>query len=119
MGYSSHSDGKFSMATALMGLRTNLSYYDRVIPYTVFGLGFYKPSYSYTNAAGTGQDSLSPVLFGIHLGLGVDLEVTREIFFGAALTLHDVFGTDEPIPGGKVAVGGSFSSFLLHAGYTF
>jgi len=120
LGYSSHSNGQFSMATALLGLRTNLSYYDRLIPYTIFGMGFYKPTYSYENAANTGQDTISPVLFGVHLGFGVDLEITREVFFGAALTLHDMFGNNETIPGGgNLATGGTFTSFLLHAGYTF
>jgi hypothetical protein len=119
VGYSGHSNGKFSMASALFGLRTNLSYYDRLVPYSIFGLGFYKPSYSYLNASNTGEETLSPVLFGIHLGLGMDLIVTNEVFFGAGLTLHDVFGGDRDIPGGKISVGGTYTSFLLHAGYTF
>lgn len=119
LGYSSHSDGGFSMATALMGLRTNLSYYDRLIPYAIYGLGFYKPSYSYENASNTGQDSVSPILFGLHLGLGVDLEITHQIFFGAALTLHDVFGSEDQTPAGLISTGGTFASFLLHAGVTF
>jgi len=117
-GYSSHSDGQFSMATALAGLRTNLSYYDKVIPYSIFGLGFYKPSYSYQTSSG--QGSISPLLFGIHLGFGVDLEVTRQIFFGASLTLHDIFGgDDQQTPAGPISVGGTFTSFLLHVGCTF
>ena len=110
LGYSSHSDGKFSMATALMGLRTNLTYYDRLIPYAIYGLGFYKPSYS---------SSVSPLLFGLHFGLGADLEITHQIFFGAAITLHDVFGNEESTPAGPISTGGTFASFLLHAGYTF
>ena len=119
LGYSSHSNGQFSMATALMGVRTNLSYYDKLIPYAIYGLGFYKPSYSYENASNTGQDSVSPVLFGLHLGLGVDLEITHQIFFGAALTLHDVFGSEDQTPAGLISTGGTFASFLLHAGVTF
>jgi hypothetical protein len=118
VGYSSHSDGQFSMATALMGLRTNLSYYDRVVPYSIFGLGFYKPSYTYQTS--TGQDSLSPILFGVHLGFGVDLLISHRIFFGSALTFHDIFGGDDrQTPAGPIAVGGTFTSFLVHLGYTF
>ena len=51
LGYSDHSDGKFSMTTALAGLRTNLAWYDKVIPYLVFGLGFYRPSYQTTTTS--------------------------------------------------------------------
>lgn len=117
-GYSSHSDGKFSMASLLLGMRMNLSYYDHLIPYSIFGLGFYKPSIAYDNGTG-GQDSLSPILFGMHLGFGVDLALTNDVFFGAGLTFHDVFGGDQTTPtGAKVSTGGSFTSFLLHVGYT-
>jgi hypothetical protein len=117
LGYSSHSDGQFSMFTALMGLRTNLSFYDKVIPYSIFGLGFYKPYYSYQ--ANGAQDSVSPVLFGVHLGFGVDLLLSRQMFFGASLTLHDVFGQDQQTQAGTIPIGGTFTSFLLHVGYTF
>ena len=106
------------MTTMLTGLRTNLSWYDKVIPYVVFGLGFYKPSYSFMNA-GLSR-SLSPVLFGVHLGPGVDLELTKQLFFGAGLTFHDVFGAKRLTPGGTpLDVGGTFTSFFLHAGVTF
>lgn len=122
VGYSDHSDGKFSMTTALAGLRTNLAWYDKVIPYLVFGLGFYRPSYQYftqSNSTGPNTSSLSPVLFGVHLGPGVDLEVTKQVFFGAALTFHDVFGSTRATPDGFHSVGGTYTSFLLHAGVTF
>ena len=33
------------MTTLLTGLRTNLAWYDKVVPYFVFGLGFYSPSF--------------------------------------------------------------------------
>ena len=40
VGLSNHSDGKFTLTSILTGLRTNLSWYDKVIPYFVFGFGF-------------------------------------------------------------------------------
>ena len=115
LGYSNHSDGKFSMTTLLTGLRTNLSWFDRVVPYAVFGLGFYKPSYEISDTT-----TLSPVLFGIHMGPGVDLQLTQELFFGAALTFHDMFGeTQKLAANSKLDMGGTYTSFLLHAGVTF
>ncbi len=114
-GYSDHSDGKYSLTTLLTGLRTNLSWYDKVVPYVVFGLGFYKPNRQISTGV-----SLSPVVFGIHVGPGVDLELTRQFFFGAALTFHDMFGTTKQAPQGTpVEFDGTFTSFLLHAGVTF
>jgi hypothetical protein len=118
VGYSDHSDGRFSVATLLTGLRTNLAWYDKVVPYFVFGLGFYRPTY--TDMASPLGDSYSPLLFGVHLGPGVDLELTRQLFFGAGLTFHDVFGNTKVLPSGtRIDAGGTYTSFLLHAGVTF
>lgn len=126
LGFSDHSDGKFSMTTLLTGLRTNLAWYDKVVPYLVFGLGFYRPSYQQAsqNTLGTNVGdataSVSPVLFGIHMGPGVDLELTKQLFFGAALTFHDMFGSTRIGANGLAQeVGGTYTTFFLHAGTTF
>ncbi len=114
-GYSSHSEGKYSLTTLLTGLRMNLAWYDKVIPYAVFGLGFYKPSYEITPTT-----SISPVVFGLHMGPGVTLELTRQLFFGASLTFHDMFGTRKTTTQGTtIEVDGTYTSFFLHAGLTF
>jgi hypothetical protein len=118
LGYSSHSDGNFSMVTALTGMRLNLSYYDKIVPYFIGGLGFYKPTYTIPGTGGP-STTASSVLFGLHAGAGVDLELTRSLFFGASLTLHDVFGSDQQVANTQLAMGGSFASFLIHAGVTF
>lgn len=122
MGYSSHSDGKMSMFSATAGLRTNLTWYDKIVPYFAFGLGFYRPSLTVTNGTGNlaSTDSLSPILFGVHVGPGIDLAVTRQVFFGASLMFHDLFGsTQTTAMGTPVDVSGTYTAFYLHAGYTF
>jgi hypothetical protein len=48
MGYSTHSNGQMSMFNATAGLRTNLTWYDKIVPYFAFGLGFYRPSMTVT-----------------------------------------------------------------------
>lgn len=122
-GYSSHTAQNltshgYSMMHLLTGLRTNLAWFDKVIPYANFGLGFYKPSRKFTTALQT--TSLSPVVFGVHLGPGVDLQLTRNLFFGAALTFHDIFGTRRILPDKtEIEMGGTYTSFLLHAGVSF
>ncbi len=127
LGYSSHSGGNFSMLSALAGMRTNLAWYDKVVPYFSFGLGFYRPSYSGSGTApGSSQiimpagQSASATLFGLHMGPGVDLEVTRNLFFGASITLHDMFGSNQVIADNQtISTGGLYSTFFLHAGVTF
>lgn len=119
LGYSSHSNGDFSMTTLKIGMRTNLAWYDKIIPYASFGLGFYKPSFRLVEK---GQiSSISPILFGLHLGPGITLEVTDRMFFGTSLTFHDIFGGTKasPVTGKAVEVGGTYTSFLLNAGVTF
>jgi hypothetical protein len=127
LGYSEHSDGGFSMTTLLTGLRMNLSWYDKVVPYAVFGLGFYRPYYKDTNPqsinpSGVISDSspMSAVLFGVHLGPGIDLQLNRNLFFGAAVTFHNMFGTTKNLANGTpLYLGGAFTSFFLHIGATF
>jgi hypothetical protein len=119
LGYSSTSDnngGGLSMVDALSGLRMNLSWYDKVIPYGVVGLGFYHPGYSGAGAS----SSSSPLLFGIHAGPGIDLALTKQIFFGTALTFNDMFGSSTVVYNGtSQSVGGIFATFYVHAGFTF
>jgi len=116
VGYSAHSDGAFSVGSMLTGLRVNLAWYDKVIPYFIAGLGFYRPSFDVDNS----PTSISSLLFGLHAGPGVNLELTRNLFFGASLTFHDIFGTQKMSPSGQLFdVDGTFTSFFLTAGVTF
>jgi hypothetical protein len=121
VGYSDHSDGRMSMSTLLAGLRTNLAWYDKVVPNFVFGMGFYRPSVEVKGLTDPRSvTNLSPLLFGVHVGPAVDLEVTRQIYFGAGLTFHQVFGTTKyTTDNQRIELGGTFASFLLRTGLTF
>jgi len=127
LGYSQHSSGKYSMLTILTGMRLNLAWYDKLVPYVIFGLGFYRPYYEdstvppiQNSGGGTSPASVSSLVFGIHLGPGIDLEVSKNVFFGAGLTFHNMFGTTASWGNGTPhSIGGSFTSFLLHIGLTF
>ncbi len=115
IGYSSHTDGDFSMLSWKSGVRANLAWFDKIIPYVSFGLGFYRPSYQISKNA-----TMAPILFGLHLGPGVTLNLTDQLFFGTSLTFHDIFGGERESATGIVQdVGGSYTSFLLHAGTSF
>lgn len=117
-GYSEHSDARYSLIHLLTGLRINLSWFDKVVPFGVFGLGFYRPNYK-DNTAPNAQ-SINAVLFGVHLGLGVDLALSKNVFFGAGLTFHNMFGVSKTWANGTpLNIGGNFLSFLLHIGASF
>lgn len=114
LGRSSHSNGRFSMTSLTGGARMNLSSMDRLVPNLKMGLGFYHPSKE-AGALGT----VSSTQFGIYTGAGVDLQLSREMFFGTSLTLNNVFNSTRQTPAGPVTLGGSYLSFLASLGYTF
>jgi hypothetical protein len=124
LGYSEHSDGELSIFNLLSGLRFNLPWYDRVVPYAILGLGFYRPSYKDQGTPGqsshTNQQYINPFLFGLHLGPGLDLQVSQNIYFGAGLTFHNMFSMKKKYSSGEVfSAGGVYTSFLLNAGISF
>jgi|GEM_PF-523188 hypothetical protein len=129
LGYSTHSEGKYGMTSLLTGIRVNLSWYDKIIPYCSLGLGFYRPTFKDLTSAtssntstlsSSSQPDISAVLFGMYLGPGVDLEVSKNMFFGASLTFHNMFGTTKSFANGTpVSLGGSYTSFFLRIGTTF
>ena len=134
LGYSQHSSGQFSLFSLLGGARMNLSWFDRVIPYGIFGLGFYLPSYVDTSAAPKGSisstnpsasnlstlPSVSALLFGVHFGAGIDLSISRNAFFGTSLLFHQMFGTTQALASGTLlSLGGAYTTFFMHVGATF
>lgn len=130
-GFSDHAEGRFGVLSLLPGVRVNLAWYDKIVPYGVAGMGFYKPTYGKLGVGIKGPDgkqvtnpdaSISPILFGIHFGAGVNLELTRQFYFGASLNFHNMFSATKPDPvseGKYIEVGGSYLAFLVNAGITF
>lgn len=114
LGFSNHSEGRFSKWHLNGGVRLNLASYDRIIPYLNAGLGFYRPS----REIGT-DVNLSSTLFGLHAGGGANLLLSKETFFGAQLNYHNIFGSSKLTSSGPVELGGAYVDFLVHAGYTF
>lgn len=108
----------------------NFSWYDKMIPYGILGLGFYVPSFvdptasapqpSASSSQSQSIPSISAVLFGIHVGTGIDLALSKNIFFGTSLMLNQMFGTTKTLASGAPSnVGGAYATFFLHMGTTF
>lgn len=114
LGVSSHSEGKYSKLHLLVGPRLNLASYDRIIPYVNAGLGFYRASRDLNET-----NSISGMMFGVHMGAGADLQLTRETYFGAALTYHQLFGTNKDTSLGPIDLASNYMTFMAHIGYTF
>jgi opacity protein-like surface antigen len=114
LGYSSHSEGRYSKLNLIAGPRLNLSAYDSITPYVNAGLGFYRAS-----RAVNVDNNISGTLFGIHFGGGADLQLTKETFFGASLMFHQLFGRQQNTTIGPVDVASNYADFMAHVGYTF
>ena len=93
---------KFSMADGAYWPQNESRCYDKVVPYAVFGMGFYKMSTAYQLAARPRMvpppPSFPASLWPAPGDQASIFELRAQIFFGAALTLHDVFGDSETPP---------------------
>jgi hypothetical protein len=113
--YHSHSSGNFSAWNLAAGLRSNLMYFDQLVPFASVGLGFFNPSYTLSDNA-----TVSGLLFGMQLGTGIDLMISNRVFFGAKMMYHTMFDSSKKDSKGNLqSLGGAFASFTVHAGLTF
>ena len=116
-GYAGHSRGNTdaNIWNLSAGLRTNLAYFDQLVPYADIDLGFYHPSFTYDTGG-----SASTLLFGMQLGLGIDLMISNSVFFGTALTYNNMFSSTKVDSSGVTRdLGGAYVSFMIHLGYTW
>lgn len=112
--YSSHSEGKYSQYSLLGGVRGNLNAYDQLIPYLNGGIGFFRPSKQINENA-----SFSATLFGMYVGAGIDLKISKDFYFGPNLQIQNVFGTTKTTSLGEMSLGGSSLNIMARAGCTF
>jgi hypothetical protein len=114
-GYHSHSAGSCTIWNLAAGLRSNLMYFDQLVPFATIGLGFYHPSLTYSTGGSAGA-----LLFGLQLGGGIDLLISKQVFFGTRLTYNDMFNsTNKDSNGVTRSLGGAYLSFMLNAGITY
>ncbi len=114
-GYHTHSNGTLSVWNINAGLRTNLVFFDQLVPFASLGLGFYHPSLTFPTGG-----TASSLLFGMQLATGIDLLISNEVFFGTRLSYNDMFNSSKKDSNGvSQSLGGSFISFMVHAGLTF
>jgi hypothetical protein len=90
-------------------------YFDQLVPFATVGMGFYSPSYTYSNGS-----TASSLLFGMQMGSGIDLLISNAVFFGAKLNYNTMFNSTKTASDGVSRnLGGAYLSFMVHAGMTF
>jgi hypothetical protein len=116
--YHSHTGtpGSVSIWNLDAGLRANLAYFDQLVPFADVGLGFYSPTYNFTAT----NASVNSLLFGLQLGTGIDLMISNQVFFGAQLRYNSMFDSvKRDSLNTSRTLGGSYLSFMIHAGISF
>lgn len=105
LGYSSHSGGQFRQIHLGGGARINLVRVDRMVSYLSSGLGFYQTSLRNPD----GLTRSSNTAFGFYSGVGMDLIVSKSMFFGAAIQFNNAFSGNSA---------GTYAQLLARMGFT-
>ncbi len=115
--YTSHKyqNTKTELKGMALGIKGKLYQFDAFAPFILGGFGFYGPQVTpYVN--GVHRESDSKLVFGVHVGTGVDLQLNDSVSVGALFHFHDPFDVKQE-SGGKVE--GYYYKLLMTVFYTF
>lgn len=117
---SSHND-KVKIFSTTAGIRANLTYFDKLVPYAFGGVGLYFVNRKIITApATTSNTSAGTTNFGVNLGLGADLDLGDTVFVGLWIGLHNLFTAKATMPtGNQEENSGRWSAFFIRAGMRF
>lgn len=111
---SNHSDGNLKLTSTNVGIKANLFYFDRLAPYALLGAGLYFVDKRF------GPETASKTNFGLHLGLGAELDLSDRFFVGLEFDLHNLFTSTVTLPGrGRTDISGRWTGFFLRGGARF
>jgi opacity protein-like surface antigen len=111
--HSNHSEDNLKITSTNVGIKANLFYFDRLSPYALLGAGLYFVNKRF------GNEIASKTNFGLHLGLGAELDLSDHAFVGLEFDLHNLFTSRATLAQGKVDVSGRWTGFFLRGGYRF
>ena len=114
---SSHSEGNLKVTSTSLGMKANLVYLDKLAPYAMLGAGLY---FVNKRVGPVSQFLAKKTLFGLHLGLGAELDLSQRFFLGLELDIHNLFTGSATVPGyGKTEISGRWTGFFLRGGVRF
>jgi hypothetical protein len=114
---SSHkrNDNKVKNTGLALGIKGRFYQYDNFAPFVLGGFGFYQPKLKRTFGDQV-ISSESKIVFGNHLGLGVELKLNRKVTIGALAHLHNPFDVQQD---NQPDVEGSYYKLMMTALYSF
>ncbi len=113
---SSHNDGVLKMTATSLGMKAHLVYYDKLAPYVMVGAGLYFVN----REVGVARERAQKTVFGVHLGLGAELDLSELFFIGLQFDIHSLFAGTVNLPvNGKTEISGRTAGFFLRGGVRF
>lgn len=111
---SSHDEGLLKLTSTNVGIKANLVYFDKLSPYALVGAGLYFVNKRF------GLETAKKTNFGLHLGLGAELDISERFFMGLEFDVHNLFSGTVTLPGaGRKEISGRWTGFFLRGGVRF
>lgn len=109
-----HNEGAMRISSNALGIKANLVYFDKLAPYAMLGAGLYFVKKNY------GLETARKTNFGLHLGLGAELDLSDLFFLGLELNIHNLFSGTVQLPlNGRTVISGRWTGFFLRGGVRF
>ena len=113
---SSFNEGVLKVTSTNVGMKAHLVYYDKLAPYVMVGAGLYFVN----KEIGAAKERAKKALFGVHLGLGAQLDLSEMFFLGLQFDVHSFFSGSVNLPiAGKTEISGRTTGFFLRGGIRF
>lgn len=110
----SYNEGALKLTSTSVGIKANLFYIDKLSPYAMLGAGLYFVDKAY------GAERAEKTNFGLHLGLGAELDLSNMFFMGLEFDVHNLFSSTINLPvRGRTEISGRWSGFFLRGGVRF
>lgn len=114
--HSSHNDGALKITSTNVGIKANLLYLDKLAPYAMVGAGLYFVK----KEIGAAREVAKKTNFGLHLGLGAELDLSEMFFIGLEFDIHNLFAGTVNLPtAGRTEISGRWTGFFLRGGVRF
>ncbi len=114
--FASHNEGALKTTSTNLGIKAHLVFYDKLAPYVLVGAGLYFVDKGMSSPV----ERASKTVFGFHLGLGAELDITEMFFVGLEFDIHSLFaGTAITASTRRVEISGRWTGFFLRGGVRF
>lgn len=114
---SKHNDERLKLTSTNLGMKAHLLFVDKLSPYALVGAGLY---FVKRTVGPPNLEIAKKTVFGLHLGLGAELDLSQKFFVALELDIHNLFSGSVNLPAhGRTEISGRWSGFFLKGGVRF